>query len=82
MTIFALFMCLQGHCTLQGGTRMTGDGLMPMTIYDSLEKCQEYATHYVGGRAPDKDGHMLIMGNPAQWFECRSKHVETWEPAH
>ncbi len=80
--IYALFLCIQaaGICQMQGHARMTYAGMMPAMTFNSLAECQQYAKRVSGLITPPDNGRYLIPpGN--MWYECRSKHVETWEPA-
>jgi hypothetical protein len=88
MNIFALFLCIQatGTCQMQGAPRMTFAGMTPAITFNSLADCEKYSTR-VGGHPGMLDkGRIAINGvdlaNPKMWYECRSKHVDTWEPAH
>jgi hypothetical protein len=68
MSIFALFFCVQTTCTMQGGGQ----------TYGSLVACQRAAAATSGLITPPTNGRYGIPNGG--WFECRSKHVDTWEP--
>lgn len=77
MTIFALFLCAQmsGQCQMMG------------TPFETLAKCQDYASqapHPWGAvivpHIPiPKDGRIPFAGRKDMWYECRHRHIETWE---
>lgn len=80
--IFALFFCMQvtGQCQIVDQSwvgRMQG----PLT-FSTLIDCQALAIRMSHLEKPDEHGRYVIglTSNP-QWYECRSKHVETWQPA-
>lgn len=81
MTIFALFLCFQaaGICQMQGASRVTFAGVMPDMTFNSLADCQDYARRVSGLITRRPDGRFPIPNG--MWYECRSKHVDTWEPA-
>lgn len=68
---------------MQGQARMTFAGPVPARTYAALEDCQRDATFASGKLMPDENGRFLIPsdGGVIMWYECRSKHVEEWEPA-
>ena len=82
MTIFALFYCIAGTgiCQMYGAPRATFAGVTPAITFSSLKECEQLGqrvSHLIGppvdGRFPQPNG---------SWYECRRKHVDTWEPAH
>lgn len=82
MTIYALFLCFQalGTCQMQGASRVTFSGVTPDMTFSSLAECRQYAVR-VSGIITPQTGSRINLPN-GMWYECRSKHVETWEPAH
>jgi hypothetical protein len=67
---------------------MTFAGMVPAMTFDSLAACRQYASRVGGLIQPGlmSDGRIAISGVPLagpnkRWYECRSKHVDTWEPA-
>ena len=79
MTIYALFLCIKATamCQMQGQARNTFAGPMPATTYASLSDCQKFAAQITGRIEPTPDGHFPL--NDGMWYECLSKHVDTWE---
>jgi hypothetical protein len=70
--IYALFECIRATeimCRLSPASRYT---------FNTLSDCQQYARMYAP-QGPDAQGRFVMTGN--FWFECRSKHVDAWEPA-
>ena len=68
-----------GACELQGAPRMTVVGMLPGKFYHTLAECQRAAERVSGVQVPLGNGHFPIANG--MYYECRSKHVETWEPA-
>jgi len=66
MIIFAAFLCIGplGTCELQGGT-----------MFRSATECEQNFK-YQGYK--ELNGRFYV--NDTMWYECRSKHVETWQP--
>lgn len=73
MTIYALFLCLQASGSCEMYPTMSAP-----TIYKTLAECQGDAKRIVSYRPP-KDGRYTL--SPGVWYECRGKHVDTWETA-
>jgi hypothetical protein len=71
MTIFAVFMCFQAS-----GMCRAAD-----TMYRSLAECEQQAQILSGVVKPTR-GRFESPGGAGVWYECRSKHVDTWQPAH
>lgn len=78
MTIFAAFLCIQtlAFCELQAPP-----------VFKSLKECKQFlnqATKPIPGitQLTLIDGRFFVGQNRGMWYECRSKHVDTWEPAH
>jgi hypothetical protein len=71
--IYALFLCAQAT-----GSCSPYPTMAPPAIYKTLEECQASAKRVVPYRPPE-DGRYILA--PGIWYECRSKHVDTWEPA-
>ena len=82
MTIFALFLCIQatGTCHMFGASRVTFAGVAQEITFRSLAECQQYAQRITHLVTPPTNGRFPAPGGI--WYECRSKHVDTWEPAH
>ncbi len=70
MSIFALFLCAAGYCELVP--------IMPNGTFATLAACQEHIRRNLG-TSPDSNGHFRMANG--MYYECRGKHVETWEPA-
>jgi hypothetical protein len=79
--VFALFQCVltTGECTLQGAPRMSFAGAIPGELYRTLADCEHHASLASGGHKPDMEGRFHL--NPMIWYECRSKRLDTWDPA-
>jgi hypothetical protein len=65
--IYALFHCVQSQGTCY---------LAVSNTFTTLAACQQTA-RYSAPKGPDAEGRFWWGDN--QWFECRSKHVDTWE---
>ena len=80
MVIYAIFLCMQitGQCQQVEADRYSLGEWLPGTTYQSLEDCQ-FSIHrgYAQNRSPDKNGHFMIA--KGMWYECLSRHVDTWE---
>jgi hypothetical protein len=78
MMIFALFLCVatMGTCEIQNPPRMTSAGMMPGITYNTLAACEQSIGSKLG--PPDKSGHFQAAGG--MYYECRGKHVDTWQP--
>jgi hypothetical protein len=85
MLIYAVFMCLAttGTCSPMSGN------IGPVRTYQSLKDCQMEARMF-SHSGPDKHGRFFVTtwdesgkshASTQQWFECRSRHVETWNSA-
>ena len=70
MTIFAVFVCFHaGPCQTSGA------------IHRSLAECEQKAKSLShADRAIN--GRFEIPGSGGTWFECRSRHVDTWQSTH
>ncbi len=80
MTIYALFLCFNtGVCEMHGTAHIGPGGVITEIPYRTLAECRQAAKLSSSGRLPDKDGRTFIDGGA--WWECRGKHVETWDPA-
>jgi hypothetical protein len=79
--LYALFLCFQevGQCRMQGASRVTFAGVVPDMIFRSLAECKQYAKRVSGLLTPPENGRFLMPNGT--WFECRGKHVDTWEPS-
>jgi hypothetical protein len=78
MNIYALFMCFSttNACKLFAPARMSLGLLMPAQTFTTVADCESYAEG-LAQYPKDTDGHFMA---PFGWYECRGKHVETWEP--
>jgi hypothetical protein len=77
MTIFAMFFCSQWDVHIDCHAYPFS---APPAIYRTLADCKSQAQVMVYGNPP-KNGRYHPQGAPNMWYECRSKHVDTWEPA-
>jgi hypothetical protein len=82
VTIYALFLCFQasGMCQMQGASRATFAGVTQDMTFGGLAECQQYAKRVSGLITPPTAGRFPLPNG--MWYECRSKHVNTWTPAH
>jgi hypothetical protein len=80
MIIYALFLCIPstGTCQMQGAARVTVLGIMPDMTFHSLGECEQYAKSASGLITPPTGGRYVLPGG--MWYECRGRHVDTWEP--
>jgi hypothetical protein len=78
-TIYAVFFCMRitDSCKMIDGPHMSLNMYMPGTVYNRLSECMEGAQRY-SPEYPDEDGR--LMNGPDMWYECRSRHIDTWEP--
>lgn len=60
-----------------GDARMTSAGPTVEQTYNTLTDCQKIAVRMSQKARPDQHGRYTIPGD--MWYECRSKHVDTWE---
>lgn len=74
MTIFAMFICNQWNAQIDCHAYPT---TAPPMIFQTIADCKSQAQAMVFGKSP-KNGRYELASNV--WFECRSKHVDTWEP--
>jgi hypothetical protein len=72
MTIYAMFLCFQA----------SGMCRSPNAPLRSLAECEQQAQTYSGVIRPNSRGRFEVPGGAGMWYECRSKHVDTWQPAH
>lgn len=76
MNVYALFLCAQESCYLQSVPRNTPAGIV--NTFGSLSECRDSA--YQFSHHPSmRDGRFPLANNTSMWYECRGKHVETWE---
>jgi len=78
--IFAIFLCFRAtaQCQMYGAPRIDSLGnAHPAETFASLYECQQFV-HRLGAMTSDDHGHFLLPNN--MWYECRSKHVDMWEP--
>jgi hypothetical protein len=81
MTIFALFYCIAsaGICQMWGEPRATFAGITPAVTFSKLKECEQFGQRVSGHVLPPVNGRFLMPNG--NWYECRSKHVDTWQPA-
>jgi len=79
MTIFALFYCIVGTnvCQMYGAPRVTFAGPTPAITFSSLKQCAQFGQR-VSGHVLFAENGKYPMPN-GSWFECRSRHVDTWQ---
>jgi len=64
---------------MQGASRVTFAGVTHDMTFRSLAECQQYAKRVSGLVTPPTNGRFPVPGG--MWYECRSKHADTWQPA-
>lgn len=74
MTIYAIFLCIYGTCSLYQ------NAYGEPAVFHSLSECQKTMRSYVVTPLPDSSPNR-IHADKTTWWECRSKHVDAWEPA-
>ena len=87
MTIYAIFICAQltGTCKVWNANITS-----QMTTYDSLSSCRTAIVTMFGttlsSDTPDIQGRYPINGTedpntgaPDMWYQCLSRHVDTWK---
>jgi hypothetical protein len=78
--IYALAYCLKnGMCQLHGDSHLGYGGQLEEVPYQTLADCQRYAYINSSGIKQSPDGRTVLPDG--SWWECRSKRVDTWEPA-
>lgn len=80
MTIYAIFLCFQlsNSCQMYGAARMELGEYRRALTYPSLSVCQDEIKKLTPYHKPTNG---RFIAGPQMWYECRGKHVETWEPA-
>lgn len=79
MLIYAAFFCAAGWCQINGNMHITGQHTFEPMPFQSAAECQAYIrTATMGDIAPDAEGRIVLPNHQGYW-ECRSRHVETWE---
>lgn len=77
MIVYAIFFCMTGGCRMFDTPRLDTLGPMRGTpFYQSLASCE----HAILGYAPphhDAQGRYMI--GPNMWYECRHRHIDTWQ---
>jgi hypothetical protein len=77
--VFAAAICSPGgYCQLQGNAHITGPNSFEYVPFRTLAECQQFIKAGTSGLSPDPDGRTRLPGG--SWWECRSKHVDAWEP--
>jgi hypothetical protein len=79
MMVYAAFFCVAGYCTINGNAHITGYNTFEQVPFATLVECKQYIrTATMGKIRPDKSGRIVLPNNQGYW-ECRGRHVETWE---
>ena len=95
MVIYALFICAQILAGPNGGAMKMTDprfangttqcemqnvssGITAGNVFRTLADCQRYVHFITGQITSPKDGRFPLEGG-ILWYECRHKHVDTWE---
>lgn len=73
--IYVAAMCMNGSCRTYG--RASSQGEAP---FQSLAECQSFIVASSSGGKIGADGRITMM--PGMYWECRGKHIDTWESAH
>ena len=78
--IYAIFLCFQvnGECQMYGAPRMQLGEYTTATTFVNVKACQDHISKLTPYK-PDAQGHSPV--GQGMWYECRSKHVDTWQPA-
>jgi hypothetical protein len=82
MTIFALFLCM--HYPPGPQICELSPTPAPVRAFSNLSDCQAWARRLSGVTGTPKDGRFVMpwsKGDNIDWAECRSRHVEIWQPA-
>jgi hypothetical protein len=79
--IYAIFLCFQvnGECQMYGAPRMQLGEYTAAITFVNAKACQEYISSRLTPYKPNAQGRSTA--GPGMWYECRSKHVDTWQPA-
>jgi uncharacterized protein len=75
--IYAAFMCSSGGCRAYGESHITGPNSQAMVPFRSLAECQAYIRTATSGGTIGSDGRIKVA--PGMWWECRGKHMDSWE---
>jgi hypothetical protein len=75
--IYAAFMCSSGGCRAYGESHITGPNSQEMVPFRSLAECRAYIRSATSGGTIGSDGKIKVA--PGMWWECRGKHVDSWE---
>ena len=79
MVIYAIFFCLQAaqSCEPAGPLHVDAQGNFS-SVYDSLAACEKGVAALTGG-TPLEDGRYYLDTDKTQWYQCLSRHVDTWQ---
>jgi hypothetical protein len=78
--IYALAYCLKsGMCQIHGQSHIVSNGVFEEVPFRTLAECRRYAYLNSSGISAGADGRTVLPDG--SWWECRSKRVDTWEPA-
>jgi hypothetical protein len=77
-TAYAMFICFHGTCTIHGEPHIVGPHSFEYTPFRTLADCRREMTGNSSHLMPDKDNRIVF--NDGSIWECRGKHVDTWEP--
>jgi hypothetical protein len=75
--IYAAVVCSSGGCQAYGESHITGPNSQEMTPFRSLAECQAYIRSASSGGTIGSDGRIKVA--PGMWWECRGKHIDSWE---
>jgi len=75
--IYAAFMCGSWGCQTYGESHITGPNSHEMLPFRSLAECHAYIRNATSGGTIGSDGKIKVaLGT---WWECRGKHIDSWE---
>jgi hypothetical protein len=80
VTIYAIFLCMSGACQLAQPAYIDSFGDLHQTpVYQTLADCQQaMLTEYSAGMGGlDSQGRYEMA--PSMIYECRHRHVDTWQ---
>jgi hypothetical protein len=78
MTVYALIICVSGYCSIHGQPHNVANNVFVEAAYRTLAECLQAMRSNSAKLVPNKN-HLMKFQDGSTW-ECRGKHVETWEP--
>lgn len=77
--VYAIFLCMQASCQMMNTQFGRLDTLGPLRgtpFYRTAAACEKAIRAYIPTPA-DAQGHHIV--GPGMWYECRHRHIDTWE---